>query len=145
MNKKLVIVAQKAGAKLFESSNSKTSPILLEMINNPSGRMKDQDIVQSELTQSNHTGCSRATTVSTDKSPSEVEADKFFKKLSDRIEILAQDNEFKSITLVAEPRTLGKIKEVLGAHASNKLTDTIQKDIAMLSDAEIKTHLAGLL
>lgn len=145
MQKKLVVVAQRAGAKIFESSGARTSPMLLESIDNPSGRMKDQDIMPGSLTQVDHLGHFGSSAVSEKKSPSEIESDKFIKKLSDRIEILAQDNLYKSVALVAEPKTLGKLKETLGLHASRKLGETIQKDIALLPEAEIKEHLAGLL
>ncbi len=145
MQKKLVVVAQRAGAKIFESSGSKTSPLLIESLDNPSGRMKDQEILPGSLTQVNHSSFVGSSAVSEKKSPSEIESDKFIKKLSDRIEILAQDNLYKSVALVAEPKTLGKLKDTLGLHASRKLGETIQKDIALLSEAEIKAHLAGLL
>jgi protein required for attachment to host cells len=145
MQKQLVVVAQKAGAKIFESLGGKSTPLLLESLDNPTGRMKDQEIMPGHLTEGHFTAHPGTSAVSAKKSPAEIEVDKFIKKLSDRIEILAQDNLYKSVALVAEPKTLGKIKEHLGAHAAKKLGTTIHKDIALLSEAEIKEHLAGLI
>ena len=145
MTKQLIVVAERAGAKLFERTGIKSTPSLLESIDHPTGRMKNQEIEPGHLTQGDYSAHGATSVVSAKKSPVELEVDMFIKKLSDKIEVMATGNAFGSITIVAEPSTLGKLKNSLGAHSAKKLTDTIQKDIARLPEAEIKEHLAGLL
>lgn len=145
MTKKLIVVAERAGAKLFEVTGIQSAPVLLESLDNPTGRMKNQELEPGHLTQVDYPAHGATSVVTAKKSPAEIEVDKFIKKLSDKIEVMATGNAFNAITIVAEPSTLGKLKQSLGSHSAKKLTDTIQKDIARLPEAQIKEHLTGLV
>lgn len=80
-------------------------------------------------------------TYSTQESPTERAIRTFYREVVDRLERGAYTHEYDELTLIAEPRLLGIIRELLPDSVRTKVTREIAKDLSYEDALEIQSRL----
>jgi protein required for attachment to host cells len=73
-----------------------------------------------------------------------LEKERFAKDLAERLRLWALDNAFRSLVIVADPRTLGVLRPLLHKEVSARLTGEIAKDLTGVPVPEIEAALAAV-
>jgi protein required for attachment to host cells len=140
-----VLVANRAGAKLFERRTSEDGVALVRTIDHPDGRLERSafNADRSGRAFQRHGGGSSSLEKAHD--PVEQEADRFAHRLADIVRDGGTHEAFQRLVLVAGPRLLGRLKKALRKPASDRLTRTVPKDIASFADHVLRVEVARIL
>ena len=140
-----ILVAQRAGARLFQSSPSGTHLQLVKNIVHPAGRMTDGDFISDKAGRFfSPAGSSRSATDS-ENTPHDHESEVFALRLAEMLEQGRNQNEYDQLVLIAEPRFLGKIQAALTRPTAAKVVKIIDKGIANLNEHELAQRLTVLI
>ncbi|BCX17967.1 MAG: host attachment protein [Geminicoccaceae bacterium] len=88
---------------------------------------------------SSHVGNRHAMEPSTD--PKEVEKERFARELASTLEAAANEGRFARLMLVAPPKMLGELREVLAEKVKEKIVKEVDKDLTWVSVHELPAHL----
>ncbi|MGQ0665226.1 MAG: host attachment protein [Pseudomonadota bacterium] len=69
----------------------------------------------------------------------------FARRMAAYIDQAATKGEFDRLVLVAPPQALGDLRQALGAHAAERVTGELARDLTKHSDADVAKHLAGVV
>jgi len=139
-----ILISDVARAKLFRAERANAPWSLVEEFEHPEGHQPSREISPSSAPgriQKSPGGRGPRTSMEPHTTPKDVEAGRFAHHLVDRLEQAALKNEFEKLVLVAPPRFLGQLNAVLGRHTASRLQTTVDKDLAMLSDHELRERL----
>ncbi len=78
-----------------------------------------------------------------DTDPKEVEAEKFARDLAAVLQKGLDDHRYQALVLVAPPHFLGLLRETVGDQVTKHLEWTLDKDLSLLSMAEIEKRVRG--
>jgi protein required for attachment to host cells len=142
-----ILVAQRAGAKIFQSNASGAKLHLIQDIKHPTGRLKDGELVSAKAGSLFSPAAGNAARSATDSenTPHDHDAQMFANELAQIIEKGRVLNSFDQLILVAEPRFMGRLRAALSRSADHKLVSIIEKDLAHLTEFELAQKLSGLL
>ncbi len=74
-----------------------------------------------------------------------LEKERFAEGLAERMERAALGNEFDRLVMVADPKTLGVLRNALGQHAKAKLAGEVDKDLTGETGPQIARRLGDIL
>ncbi len=77
------------------------------------------------------------------REPGDIEAEGFAREIAERLETGAREGAFDRLVLVAPPRFLGRLREVLPQAVARCVEDTVDKDYTRLGVDELTAKLAG--
>ena len=146
MTTQWILVAQRAGAKLFQSTRAGTQLELLRDIPHLVGRLQDKDL-GSDRPGRLFSNASHGTRSSTDSENTahDHQAEVFAGELARILDKGRTLNEYDDLVLVAEPRFLGKLQASLTRLTAGKVSRRIEKELTKISDHELKLRLEDLL
>ena len=136
-----ILVAHRAGARIFESSGPGKGVKFIESIPHPEGRLKNVDINADKPGRAFDKFGGGRHSMSKEHEPTEQQAIQFAKHLGDMLDKGRTTNRFNRLVLVAEPRFLGELRAALPSHTASLVTNTVEKDYAGISDREVASHL----
>lgn len=136
-----VLVAHRAGARIFENQGPGQGLRLLENIPNPEGRLRDSEINSDKPGRAFDKFGSARHSMSKEHLPSEQLAMHFAKQLGDRLDKGRSQNQFDRLVLVAEPRFLGELRAALPVHTATLVSATVDRDLGGISDRDVPGHL----
>ena len=140
-----ILVAHRAGAKLFESRGRGRSVETVIEVDNPSGRLKVSEQVSDRPGRTFSSAGSERHAYSPDEGFLEHKTLGFARELCALIEKGRVTNRFDDLVLVAGPDLLGKLRECLSRSATEQLVATLPKDLPMLDERGLREHLEGVL
>ena len=73
------------------------------------------------------------------------EKEKFAKEMAKLLDRASQAGAFERLVLVAPPKTLGDLRNALGAPTRKKITGDIHKDRTQVTPAELPYHLGRVI
>ena len=144
-NKHWYLIAQRAGARIFEQEGIKSELHLIRRFENPEGRLRTNELVSDRQGRSDSSGSAGHIAVGGDDAQRNHVLDTFAHKLGSFLESEAEHNSFMSLVLVAEPHVLGVLKSAMGTGTSRLLRDSLAKDLIHVSDHDMAAHLVGTL
>jgi protein required for attachment to host cells len=136
-----ILVADSARARIF-SVESATAPLKpVEQLVHPESRLHDRDINADRPGRSfDSFGAGRHATGS-EVSPKEQESMRFAKTVADRLNQGRVENRFRRLTIVADPRFLGQLRDCIAPEVAKLVCSEIDKDLSKADDAAIREHL----
>lgn len=142
-----ILVAHEAGARVFANDGRGTGLTLIESMEHPEGRARDRDIDSDRPGRSfrKNSGDTRRASMSKSEGPHDRAVADFARLLADKLEHARVQNRFKRLVLVAPPRFLGLLRSSLDGPTSQLLLGSINKDLAMSSEAELLKHLSEMI
>lgn len=129
-----VVVAHRAGCRLFETLGPGKPLELIEEIDHPQGRFQNRD-VETDKQARNYTH------ETTHDHIAKVFAASIVKKLEDA----RNAHTFDALVLVAEPRFLGMLRDQLSSPLEKMVRGSVHKDLYLVPPAEIVEHLGDAL
>lgn len=136
-----ILVAHRAGARLFETGDPVHGLRLVRAIEHPDGRKRNFDINSDRPGRSFARVGGARHAMGKDHSPTEQVALRFARRLADLLEKARVRNRFGQLVLVAEPRFLGEIRAALSAPALALVVAEIDKDLCGVAQRDLPRHL----
>lgn len=133
----LVLVAHRAGARLLTRIRRGAPLALLEEIPHPEGRLREHDLDADAGGRVFDRQGGQRHAVAPEHSATEHMAEVFAGALAERLRDARLRGECGRIVLVADPRSLGRIRAALDDATAALVTKSIDKDLAMLATAEL--------
>jgi protein required for attachment to host cells len=141
-----IIVAHRAGARILEYNWTEKTLQLISTIEHEAGRLTNEQL------ESDRPGTSFSSGPGPGRHPMgheggahERDAEEFAKKLGSLLDAGRNEQRFREIVLVAEPRFLGILRAKLHPHTAAMVTDTVPKDLANVPTHDLKLHLRDVV
>ncbi len=135
-----IVVAQRAGAKIYGRSTPRGSLTLQRAVEPIEGRIRKQDLAVDRPGRTDVHGSVHHSPLGIDRDPSETEAMNFARRLAGTLEE-GRSGAYDDLVLVAEPHFLGLLAGTLSRATADRVTDTIHKDLYDATPDEIARSL----
>lgn len=145
MSNTWVLVANSSLARILAAPTATGGLEELECLSHPASRLRDQDIASDRpgrtfdsLGPGRHGKAPEVT-------PREQEAIRFAEQVAARLRAAHAAGDFDRLAIVAAPRFLGLLRERLDPQVGKAIVETLDKDLGMLSPAQIRARLPARL
>lgn len=129
MKSEWIIVASREEVRIFAREG--ISPLrLIRDIGNPEGTLRTQDLESDKPGRAIDNRMRARYPYSTQESARVRSLRNFYRDIIDLVQRGMFDHEFESITLIAEPKLLGIIRELLPTNLRHLVRQEIQKDLS---------------
>jgi len=145
MSKCWLLVADRAGARLFAVSKRGRVLEPLEVFEHPAGRLHDRDFGSDHPGRVYDSFGGGRHSVGSEESPSERVAQDFARSLAAHLEAGRKAGKVDSLVLIAEPRFLGRLRTALDDNTAALVTATLDSDLAHCSADELVPRAIALL
>lgn len=138
-----LLVADSARARLFGVDRRARSFDLLDEWHDDVASGKTQDIEADRPGRTFDSAGPGRHGMEPPSSPKGVAKSRFVAMLGDRLAAAAKQHRFDELTVIAAPRTLGELRELLDPAVRAKLAAEEAKDLTQLSQPELEKQLGG--
>lgn len=147
MAKTWIMVAHDAGARVFENDGPGKGLQLIEEIDHPEGRERDQDINADRPGRSfrKNSADPRRAAMSRSEGPRERVVSDFARAMAEKLKQGRVENQYERLVLVAPPRFLGLLRSSLDGPTAQLLVGSLNKDLASSKQAELIEHLGEVI
>ena len=138
-----VIAADASRARIFRMPDRNRDLEEIGDFVHQASRAKDRDLITDAQGRyfGGELGMGHSAPSRTD--PTEYEADRFSKQLSDYVEKARTQHEFDNLCLIAPPKFLGMMRQNLSREAQKLINKEIPKDISWFNPRDIETYIKG--
>jgi protein required for attachment to host cells len=143
MKEEWILVASREEARIYARSGTGALRLVCDM-GNPEGRLRTRDLESDAPGRSTDNRMRARHAYSTQESAKDHSLRTFYREVFDRIERGSFDQEFDTLTLIAEPRLLGILREVMPRGVSETVGREIKKDLAYEDERMILDRLSHL-
>ena len=140
-----ILVAHRAGARLYTQSGKHQPLHLAENIPHPDGRLRNRDLDSDAGGRSFDRFGPQRHALSPQEAPIDHVADLFAKELADKLHAGRTNGDCDRIILVAGPRLLGKLRLALDPPTAKLVVQDLDKDFGELSDHDLPMVLTDAL
>jgi protein required for attachment to host cells len=141
MSQMWIVVANSSLARIMSAPTPDGPLVELECLSHTAGRMLDQQLVSDRPGRSHDAAGVARHAMESEVTPKQEEAIRFADHVAATLRKAHAAHEFDYLAIVAAPRFLGLLRERIGPAVTRTLTETVDKDLAMLSPAEIRGRL----
>jgi protein required for attachment to host cells len=145
MSQMWIVVANSSLARILAAPTPDGPLVELECLSHAAGRMLDQQLISDRPGRAFDSSGHTRHALESEVSPKQEEAIRFADHLAGKLRKAHAAHEFDHLAIVAAPRFLGLLRERIGPAVTRSLTETVDKDLAMLSPQEIRGRLAERL
>lgn len=140
MGKTWILVAHRSGARLLENSGPGKGLELLQNVDNPAGKLKNQEINSDKPgrhldPRNNRHGYGH------DQQPIMHVAEQFAKQLATVLEQGRTAHRYARLVLVADPRFLGLLRNCLSGPTAMLVSATLDKDLGGIETRDLHKHV----
>jgi protein required for attachment to host cells len=143
-----ILVTDVSRARIFSAELREDAWSHVKEFNHPEGRESSSEISPSgppgRMQQSTASG-GRRTALQPHTTPKEAESERFAQLLGNYLEEALAKREFDYLVLVAPPHFLGLIHGSLGRQTLKHLRATIDKDLGMFGEHELRSRLVDVV
>lgn len=145
MSQTWIVVADSSRAKIYEAANAGADLVEREDLVHPEGRLHERDLV-SDRPGHDSGEYGSGPHVLDEPTPAHVEEmHKFAREIAARLEQGLNDRAYDRLVLVAPPKFLGVLREVLAQGVAATVAETLHKDLVQHSAEDVREHLHTLL
>lgn len=134
------LLASRTGVKIFEQLGVKPQLKLVQEITHPEGNLQNREIVSDR-----QGSPAPYKSFSQHHTPHETDLDDFIREIGAALKESSLKKRFDYLTLVAEPKMLGRLRELLPEAVLNRVRTTLTKDLAYTPEHELLPHLQEVL
>lgn len=145
MNKTWILIAHRAGARIFENDGPGRGLKHLETIAHPEGRLQNKALGSDKPGRSFDSHGPGRHALGKEHGPAETVAQAFAHALAARLDAGRTKNTYGKLVLVAEPRFLGMLRAALSPQTAALVSATVEKDLGQVSDRDLPPHLGGAI
>lgn len=140
-----ILVAHRAGARVFEHQKGMPGLRLIQEIPHEEGRLQNRDLTSDRQGRADDTRGGGHHNYQKHVDPVEHIAQQFAKHLAVKLDQGRTTNKYANLILVAEPHLLGQLREVLPSPTMAKVTASVDKDLGQANVDEIVRHIGSVL
>jgi protein required for attachment to host cells len=135
-----IVVASRDEVRIF-SRVGRAHMKLERDIGNPLGRLKNQDLKSDKAGAANDNRFRGRPAYSTEESAKERSLKDFYREVCDLLDHALSTHQFSHLVLIAEPRLLGYLRDIISKNVERSVYRTIAKDLSAERDLEIESRL----
>ncbi|MEY4701046.1 MAG: hypothetical protein RL326_1233 [Pseudomonadota bacterium] len=143
MKEEWILVASRDEARIYARSGMGSLRLVCDM-GNPEGLLRTRDLESDAPGRSTDNRMRARHAYSTQESAKEHSLRTFYREVFDRIERGSFAQEFDTLTVIAEPRLLGMLRELMPKGVSGMVGREIKKDLAYEDERMILDRLSHL-
>ena len=134
-----VLVADSSKARFFQGISPHSELKEFHGMVNQEVRLKEHDLITDKPGRfKDERGNTRASNETNAKGH---ETDKFAKDITSYLEKFANQNKFKHLSIVAEPKMMGRLRNSLGNQTSQRVLEQVSKNLTTSDEQAIREHL----
>ncbi|MCE9625107.1 MAG: host attachment protein [Deltaproteobacteria bacterium] len=142
MSKTWIVIANDAGARLYQTEDGGKEILPLKKIPHPEGRKKDGEINSDRAGRSFDSVGGGRHAVGASVGTHELEENRFAKELVDYLEKELQQHHFDHLALTAPPHLLGDLRKRFSETLKKSVSAELAKDFPeYMNDHELFPHL----
>ena len=141
----LVIAADNTCARIFHTSTPKGSLEEKTVLVHPESRLNEKNMTSDRQGYSFSSHGHGRNVLSKHVDPKEHEIKQFAKEINEFLKNLESKNGFDQLIIIAAPKLLGTLKKQLNSSIKKLITYELNKNIAKLSAAQIRSYLPKYL
>ncbi len=145
MNKTWILVAHRAGARIFENNGPGTGLSPVDAITHPEGRLANKALGSDTPGRSFDSHGANRHALGKEHDPVETVAQEFARALAARLEAGRTKHAYGKLVLVAEPRFLGMLRAALSSQTTALVSATLDRDLGGTADRELPSHLGAVV
>lgn len=146
MGKTWILVANRGGARLFENRGPGKGVELLEDVDFPAGKMRNQDIDSDRPGRyADGRGDGNRHGYSSAQDAREHISQIFARQLSQVLDSGRHQHRYEKLILVAEPRFLGNLRQQLTPQTAAMVRASVNKDLGAIEARDLPRHLDNVL
>ncbi len=139
-----IMVADAAAARIYATSERGEALLLIESIEHPQGRLRDQDLVTARPGSNSSDTSPRRHAFEPHTPAGDVELDHYAQHLAARLEQGRVQNAFDGLMLAMPPRLLGRVKAALSPETERLLQQSLDQRLIELSAEELRAYLTPI-
>ncbi len=140
-----ILVAHRAGARLFENTGSGKGLSLKQEFPHAEGRLQNKDLTSDRQGEANDTRGAGHHSYENAVEPVEHVAQQFAKHLAQQLEHGRTTKQYEQLILVAEPRFLGHLRAVISAPTLAMVIASVDKDLGNIDARGLVGHIDRIL
>ncbi|WP_293688184.1 host attachment protein [Thiolapillus sp.] len=140
-----VLAADGGYAKILQADNRAAPLVLLEELEHPEARKKNNDFYTDSAGRSFDSGGQGRHAMESQFDAKSIEAQRFAKDLCAKLRQAALQNRFEKLYVVEAPAFLGVLRECLDDNAKTRIAGEIPKDVARQAPEDIRSKLPDYL
>jgi protein required for attachment to host cells len=140
-----ILVANRAGARLFENSGPGMGLSFKQEFPHSEGRLKNQEITSDRQGQGPDTRGGGHHSYESAVEPVEHLAQQFAKHLAQQLEHGRTEKRYEQLILVAEPRFLGHLRAALSSPILALVIASVDKDLGDIDARDLAGHIERVL
>ncbi len=145
MNKTWILIAHRAGARIFENDGPGTGLKHVDAIAHPEGRLEDKALGSDKPGRSFDSHGPGRHALGKEHGPAETVAQEFAHALAARLDAGRTKHAYGKLVLVAEPRFLGMLRAALTPQTAALVSAVVEKDLVHVADHDLAAHLGGMI
>ncbi|MGB8222133.1 MAG: host attachment protein [Polyangiales bacterium] len=147
MHNTWILVANDAGARLFDGRGRGEGLELVETIEHPDGRARNRDVDSDRPGRAfrKNSADPRRAAMGSSESPHDQIIAEFARTLCNKLRLARTQNQYGRLVLVAPPRLLGLLRSSLDGPTAQLVIGSLNKDLASSDEAELIEHLREMI
>ncbi len=145
MNRTWILIAHRAGARIFENDGPGTGLKHVDAIAHPEGRLEDKALGSDKPGRSFDSHGPGRHALGKEHGPAETVAQEFAHALAARLDAGRTKHAYGKLVLVAEPRFLGMLRAALTPQTAALVSAVVEKDLVHVADHDLAAHLGGMI
>lgn len=145
MPSKLIIVANKTGAKIFTLARRTEGPVLIRSLTNPKGKLRRKEIVTDKPGRSYDNRSHARHALSTRQGVRAHVLESFGKRLARVVGKLSYTATVSELILIAEPHSLGVFRKELKRETGELPIRAVRKDLGKLLARELRDRIIEVI
>lgn len=140
-----IVVADRAGARIFANDTGSTELSLVEELPHPEGRLKNRGIDTDKPGRSFDRKGSGRHHMEVRQEPTEHLAESFARELTEHCRKARQEGRFDALFMVAPAHFLGLLRHSLDPATAAVVRGTVDKELTQLDEKSLAERLGSLL
>lgn len=145
MRRKWIIVADRAGARLFRFDDRERALEQLRDIDHDDGRLRNREIDADRQGIANQSQGTGQGAMAREHDATEQLAVRFAGELAELLREGRVENAYDELVLVAPPAFLGALREALDGPTRDRVVASLDKDLAQVPEHELRARLSDVL
>jgi protein required for attachment to host cells len=140
-----VLVANSGQARILEMQRKPYEFHQVAELVSESQHLTNKDIVSDASGRVYHTQGPGTHSMKPRSDPQEVAEDQFSRGLAQKMEKAEQLGRFEQLLVVADPKTMGRLRQRLNKAVAGKIADEVSLDLVRLPLPQLETRLRSVL
>lgn len=141
MGKNWLVIAHRAGARIFARGDDRHTLEVVEHMDNPQAHQPEREFGSDRPGRSVDSSRHGRHAMNNEAPAREASAQNFARRIAERLDAARVGHELVQLALVAEPHMLGLLREALSPHTAALVSAELEKDLLHVADKDLAAYL----